>query len=202
MLVIRDSNENEVILNFLRGELDSERFSNNLLKVMKNLGLNKEIILNADLNDEKENFLRKNLLKEFRGYGKNVGLFANFPNIKKYKFAVADKDDLNKIKYINYSYWNKLSKGTSSPLVAAETIREGITIYNVSNDKFLDGTKKLLEGEKFPPCILLTSDYNTFIILEGHSRMTIYGLVQEKFTNIEVYILECDKVELDKWNGE
>ena len=202
MIILRNSNENEIILNFLLGEIRSERFGEKLLSIIKEKNIDIDIILNADLNNDLENNLRREILADFRGYGKNSGLFENFPKIKSYKFAVACKDDLEKIKYINYSYWEELSKGSFSPFVAAETIKEGIEIYGVSNKPFFKGAKELVNGKKFLPCILLTSDCEKYIILEGHSRMTVYGLEVDKFDNTEFYILECDEKELKKWNGE
>lgn len=202
MIILRDSSEDEFVLNFLRGEIESRRFSEKLYDILRKNEVSDDVVMNADLNNIEQNKIRKQLLGEFRGYGKNLELFENFPVIKSYKFAVANEEDLEKIKYINYSYWDKLSKGTFSPLVAAESIKEGMVVYNVSNEPFLEGIDYLIKGGSFLPCILLTSNYEQYLILEGHSRMTVYGLIKEKFDNVECYILECNENDLKRWNGE
>jgi len=191
----------EFVLNFLLGEINSVRFGDKLKDIIRNKGISIDIITSANLSDYEEKNIRKEILVDFRGYDKNIGIFENFPVIKSYKLAKAEKKDLKNIKYINYSYWDKLSKGTFSPLVAAESIREGNVVYNVSNEPFIEGVNYLLKGGKFLPCIFLTSNYKDYLILEGHSRMTVYGLVNEKFNDVECYVLECDYEDLKKWNG-
>ena len=201
MIILEKVDEAQVVLCFLCGELNSDRFSEKLKSSMEKLNLDCRIILNANLNDKKENDLRRQLLGEFRGYGKNEGLFKNFPEVEKYERAKFSIDELKKIKYINYSYWNELTDNTSSPLSAAENIRKGKVVYDVSNQPFLDGVEKLKQGRRFEPVILLTSDYDSFIILEGHSRMTVYALQSGIINEFEGYILKCDESKLKKWNS-
>lgn len=43
--------------------------------------------------------------------------------------------------------------------------------------------EKLLKFKKFPPIIVLTSNEEKYLIIEVHSRMTIYGLNPNKFVN-------------------
>lgn len=200
MIIVSDASKDDFILCFLQCEIDSERFCEGLKEALKSLDLDEKIVLQPDLTNEDENRGREKLLSLFRGYGTNEGLFKNFPNVKGYKRAVLDSKDLNSIKYINYSYWNELSNNTSSPLVAAENIKRGKVVYDVSNDAFIKGAEILEDGQVFKPMILLTSDFKEFIILEGHSRATIYGLKPHLFKNVECYILQCDEEELKNWN--
>jgi hypothetical protein len=127
-------------------------------------------------------------------------LFENYPDIIRWTFDECENDDINQIRYINYSYWNELSKNTRSPLIAADTIREGKEIYGVSNMPSINGVEYLEKGGTFSPIILLTSDNENFVILEGHSRMTVYGLVPKFFGGSKCYIGICDERSLKKWN--
>ena len=52
IIEIRESNEAEVILEFLKGEIKSNRFSENLNGVLKELNLDEKIITCADLNNK------------------------------------------------------------------------------------------------------------------------------------------------------
>ena len=55
MKKIRNTNESEMILEFLKGEINSNRFDNELIKVLEQLGLNRDIIINGDISNQEEN---------------------------------------------------------------------------------------------------------------------------------------------------
>lgn len=200
MKFIREASEDEVVFNFLAGEIESDRFNCELKETLSSFNLTETIITNADLTSERENNLRKEILGEFRGYGKNKDLFKNFPKIENYSLYEFSDDDLDNIYYINYSYWNELSSYTSSPIVAANNILKDKTVFDISNEPFLNGVKVLESGKIFPPMILLTYDYKSFIVLEGHSRITIYALKPEYFKNIKCFVLKCSKEDIENWN--
>ncbi|MBD5139017.1 MAG: hypothetical protein HDT24_06895 [Ruminococcus sp.] len=199
MNVLRTSSEDEMISEFLKAEYRSERFSEQIKKVMERLLLDDSIILFADLNNINENAARKRLLGEFRGYGLNRDLFENFPKEIQWSVCSFAGGDLNSIRYIDYSYWNELSQGTGSPLTAAQTILNGIEIYDQSNDGFVKAAEFIKGGGKFPRPILLTSDSEHFVIVEGHLRITAFALVPEKFNNIECFVGKCSGDDLGKW---
>lgn len=202
MRVIKQSDINEIVLAFLQGEIESKRFSAELTDALTKLNLDESLILKPDLNNEIENELRAKVLGEFRGYGKNEDLFENFPVVEECVLMEANFEDLNNIRYMNYSYWNELSNNTSNCLVAAKNIVNGKIVYDVSNQPFLSGVEFLKAGNKFKPLILFTADYQTYVVLEGHSRLTVYGLAPEHFKNVECYVIKCSKEDLKKWNGE
>ena len=199
MNILRTSSEDEMISEFLKAEYHSERFSEHIKKVMKELLLGESIILSADLNNMKENIARKKLLGEFRGYGLNRELFENFPNKIQWSLYNFVSCDLNNIRYIDYSYWNELSKGTHSPLIAAQTILNGIEIYNQSNAGFVKAAEFIKNGGKFLKPILLTADLEHFVIVEGHFRITAFALVPEYFNNVECFVGKCSNDDLKKW---
>lgn len=199
MNILRISSEEEMIAEFLKAEYHSERFAEHIKKVMKKLLLDESIILSADLNNTDENISRKKLLGKFRGYGLNRELFENFPNEIQWSLCNFVSRDLNNIRYIDYSYWNELSKGTHSPLIAAQTILNGIEIYNQSNTGFVKAAEYIKSGGKFLRPILLTSDSEHFVIVEGHFRITAFALVPEHFDNVECLVGKCSSDDLKKW---
>lgn len=199
MNVLRTSSEEEMISEFLNAEYRSERFSEQIKKAMKKLLLDESIILSADLDNTNENIVRKKLLGEFRGYGLNSELFENFPNEIQWSLCNFVSNDLDNIRYIDYSYWNELSQGTHSPLTAAQTILNGIEIYDQSNAGFVKAAEFIKSGGKFLRPILLTSDSEHFVIVEGHLRITAFALVPEHFNNIECFVGECSNDDLKKW---
>jgi hypothetical protein len=202
MKKIKLSNENEMVYEFLKMEIDSERFKKQIEAVLGEMLLNTDIITNGNIMSEKENALRIEILKRFRGY-KDEELFENFPANVEWMWTEFDREDISKIIYIEYSYWNEISNYTGSPLEAAKTILSGKTVYDVPNDSAIEGAKKLREGHKFPPLIFLTdASEERYIILEGHGRMTAYGLVPDLFENVSVLLGYCDYEDLNKWYGK
>lgn len=199
MNVLRRSSEDEMILEFLKAEYYSERFSECVKKVMRELSLDESIILSASLSNKDENDARKRLLGEFRGYGLNRELFENFPNHIQWNLCNFVSKDLSNIRYIDYSYWNELSLGTHSPLIAVKTILDGIEIYGQSNEGFLKAAEFIKSGGNFSRSILLTSDFEHFVIVEGHFRITAFALVPEHFNNIECLVGKCSNNDLKKW---
>lgn len=201
MKILRKSSEDEMILEYLKAECTSERFSEKVKEAMEMLGLDDSLVLEANLEDEIENANRKKLIAEFRGYGAGKKMFENFPTDFEWNLCSFSSADLESIRYIDYSYWNELSAGTHKPLAAAETIRNGQLIYGLSNDGFLCAAEYIKTHGGFPKLFFVTCDYKEFVIVEGHFRMTAYALVPECFCEVEVIVGKCNSEELKKWVG-
>ncbi len=190
MVILRDSSEDEMILAFLKSETDSKRFGARLAEVREKRGISENIIRSGDISSAEENSLRAGLLGEFRGYPDRE-IFENYPEDVSWKYVRFDADDLGRLRYVDYSYWNELSEGTSKPSVAAETIRKGIEIYGQPNRNFLDGAGFLDGGGSFPPLIVLICGDEKYIIIEGHCRATSYALRPDKFSGTHGYAGFC-----------
>ena len=196
---MRESSEDEMISEFLRAEYLSERFSGQIKTEMSKLLIDERMILSADIESAEENAKRKKLLAEFRGYSLNQEMFERFPAITEWSLCSFTRDDLEKIRYIDYSYWNELSAGTHMPMTAAETIRKGVSIYGQDNSGFMRAAEYIRSGGTFPRMFFLTSDFENYVIVEGHLRMTAYALAPEYFSQIEVIVGKCNGNELDNW---
>lgn len=199
MKILQKSSEEEMILRFLQAEYSSDRFCSKLMEIMGEHSIDKKIILCADLGCPAENAVRKRIMGLYRGYGLNEELFENFPTEIDWNLCCFYKEDLGKIQYIDYSYWNELSEGTRLPAQAAETIRNGRKIYGQSNDGFLRAAEYIKNGGNFADMIFLTSDFCRFVIVEGHLRMTAYALAPEHFDSIRCLVGQCSAAELNTW---
>ena len=198
MKIIRDSNENEMILDFLKGEINSNRFNKDLYKVLNELNINDNIIYNGNVNNNKENIIRLKIMNKYRGYP-NKELFENFPNIYEWKYMELNTNDIDNIYYIDYDYWNILSNNTSKPTIAAKVINSGKEVFDVSNKQYIDGLK-YLDNNKFPPIILITCNELKYLIIEGHLRMTVYGLEPSKLNNTYAYVGYCTIEDMKKYD--
>lgn len=162
------------------------------------MNVDSNIISKGDLSNEKDNSLRLKIMKKYRGYPDSL-LFENFPKILEWKLMKLDKNDINNIYYIDYDYWNLFSNNTSSPLEAVKNIKMGKEIFGVSNQPFLDGLE-YLKSNSFPPVILITCNDKRYLIVEGHSRMTIYGFDPTKLDGTYAYVGYCDSKDMKKYD--
>lgn len=198
---LKDVSEDEVIAVFLQAEIKSNRWSETLLKFLTASNQSRKILDNPDLQDHDQNTYRKKLLADFRGYGKNKLLFSHFPSDVRWGLYEMTKDELARVKYIDYSYWNKLSKTTRLPKVAVETIKEGTKIFDVSNEGFLKAAEAVKSGTSFPTLILVGKDKESdLVILEGHQRITAYFLSYEDMPSRLEVIIGYSK-DMDKWDS-
>lgn len=200
MKIIRQSNENEMLLEFLRGEIDSKRFGEMLKNTVKELGFSEDLIRNANLDNQVENERRKLIMEKFRQYPTG-DIFERFPKEIKWVYVEFEEGDIDKIFYINWSYWNEMSNYTSKPIEAAKSINKGVEYFNIPNDRYFNGLQSLENGKKFEPIIAITYNGEKIALIEGHSRMTVYGLKPEFFTGTFGYIGFCSKEEMEFYDS-
>lgn len=201
MELIKPSSENEMIAEFLKAELYSERFGDDILKILKKYNIDRNIIENPDPSSDKENEMRKKALGYHRGYGENRDYFRNFPENIRWEEAHLSPDDLKKVKYIDYRYWNKISGGSRLIQDAVNNIKAGIEVFKESNQRFFNVLQAISQGKKFPKIILVsTHKSGDLVILEGHVRLTAYlmkpRLLPKKLEAIIGYSPDFDKWDL------
>ena len=199
MKIIGQSSEEEMILEYLRAEISSKRFSDNVREAMKRLELDERIVLSANLQSDVENKKRRELLGSVRGYGRDESMFERFPVVTDWKLCSFSQNDMERIRYIHYSYWSELSGGTHRPADAAEMIRRGVCVYGQSNEGFIHAVSYIKNGGTFPKMFFLTADFEDYVIVEGHQRMTAYAMAPEYFKDIKVIVGKCDGEELKGW---
>ncbi|MFF2147133.1 hypothetical protein [Kitasatospora sp. NPDC058190] len=175
--VLGRSSEDEMVACFLNGELSSRRFGQNLRSHLAAAGQAEQLLTRPDLFDAGANFARRALLAAVRGYGENRDLFENFPAHVTWTRALLSTDEAVGVRYLDYSYWVELSGGSRRPTDAAARIRAGLRAFDVPNEPFVDAAQALIDGERFPPLILVGETQDNLVCLEGHLRLTAYALV-------------------------
>ena len=190
MEILKEVTEDEVTASLIKYNYHSFRFGKKLKSIIKKQDIDDNIIINPDIQNKKENQLRKKLMQSFDGSGVGGYLSKNFPNNIQWKLVKLNKQELQKIKYLNYSYWNELSNHKRYITEGVKTIKKGIEIFNQSNYIFLKAFEALKKGKIFPPPILVTKNENSdFVAIDGHLRLTSY-LFDPKYTpeDIKAYI--------------
>jgi hypothetical protein len=196
--ILNQVQEDEVIAEFLLAEINSDRFKEGILNALRDHDLN--LLIKPNLNDQTENKIRRDILGQTRGYGRNTDLFENFPKEVKWYKALFKKQDLKEVMYINYSYWNELSSNTRLPLQASKNIMNQIEVYEISNQGFLDINLVLKNGKVFPRLIFVSMNENSrIVVLEGHARLTAY-FIESEYIPDELEVLIGYSEKFSEWD--
>ena len=172
--------EDEFVASFLAGEIDSARFGDALLTLIREKGWDPSLVTDPRLGDAEECSCRRRLLAQHRGFGLDRELFEGFPTDVTWGRWRITRSELWSVLYINYSYWNVLSGGSRLPTDAAARILKGVAAYDVPNDGFMSAAQALREGVEFPELILVRPDSSARpVVLEGHLRITAYALAPD-----------------------
>jgi hypothetical protein len=186
---LRPSSEAEMVALFLRTELRSERWQDDLRALLERAGLPDRVVTAPDLGDDAQNQVRLRLLTEQRGYCTRTELFEDFPDDVCWQWMVITPAELARVRYIEYDYWVELSGGTRLAVDAAERIRAGVAPFGVPNDRVLAMAQAAAEGARFPPLILVTTGLgDDQVVLEGHVRLTAFMLAREWLPELEVLV--------------
>ncbi len=188
MRFVKKSSEEEMVLAFLKAEIDSPRFKKHIEDALSRMGYTRALIDNANLNDSVENHFRANCLV-FRGFKNNQMLFQGFPSNIIWERMSLSKKELGSLKYANYPTWINLSKGTR--LVAAGAKNIDIIQVAENTNANVKAVQKLVEtGVVFPELILVSKNKkDDLILVEGHTRATAYELAKDYLQDeIEVIV--------------
>src|SRR2546423_587358 len=93
--------EDEMVLAFLQGEIDSPRFGHLYSQILTASDLDRSVIDHPDLQSPGENHIRRELLRLVRDYGVNNALFTGFPPDVQWKQGRLRKPNLGDLKYAN-----------------------------------------------------------------------------------------------------
>jgi len=183
MQIIRQITDHEMVAEFLKAEVSSDRFSPEIIKYLLSNNLDKNILVNPNISDAKENIYRKELLKTYRGYP-DSHIFEGFPHDTKWYLVSISKDELLKVQYINWDYWLEISDNTRLPSVVAQNIKSGKLIKDKEINRFIAVSEILKSGKILPKLILITTDLNSkLVVFEGHVRLTAMALISDFLSN-------------------
>lgn len=173
MKYLGKSSADEVVLEWLRAELGSTRFSGDLKSSLKHNRESEAVITSPNLNSRTENKARLSILL---GYS-----WLDF-DLYKYSWQKIEfgQDDVRGLHYIDYSYWNELSENTREVGRAVQNVLDGKVVFDVPHDRFYDVANDFESGKEQPPIILISnSNSETSEIVEGHLRATGYVLARK-----------------------
>ena len=167
---------------FLKAEISSPRFGENVRKTMLLFNAKEAIITNPDITNKHENELRALVLGQCRGYRQNRDMFKEIPNGLTWYKAELSLSEIGDLRYVDYSYWNELTDGSHLVKAGVNNIRKDRIVYDVPNDRFLALADEIRNGQyDFEPIILWGQNIDSPLeILEGHLRATAFLLAGDR----------------------
>src|SRR5438552_1762330 len=110
---------------FLQAEVNSPRFSQEVLRLLARDHQDRRILDAPDVNSAQENTYRARLLGEWRGYERDADVFTDLPDDTQWFRAVLDRSDLERVLYIKDDYWIGFSGGSRLVKEAVARIHSG-----------------------------------------------------------------------------
>ncbi|GAA2590513.1 hypothetical protein GCM10010435_81470 [Winogradskya consettensis] len=165
----RPAAESEVVLAFLRGELESARFGDDVRRAVADAG-GLHLVRDPDLDSTEQNHARERALATTRGW-RDRELFEGFPATVDWYHGVLPPEVLSRVRYIDYSYWKELSRGSRRPTDVLATLRSGTLptwVREIGTDWCFDFTADTVDDL----IVMATPDLGELVLLEGHARMT------------------------------
>jgi len=189
MRIIGQSSEEEMVLAFLKAEVDSAEYPGSIERPLSMQGYTRAIIDNADLKNPRENRARVMCLSYHRGYKQNRLLFKGFPDDVTWQRASLRPGELGKAKYLNLSTWIKGSGGPRLVSDGAANLNKGL-LPDSLRTKIRTIEASLRAGQRLPELILAgRGDASALVLVEGHSRATAYALASADLPDaIEVIV--------------
>jgi hypothetical protein len=169
MRVIAPATEDDMVLAFLRAEVNSTRFSGPLLAAFADLGLDRALVDQADLSDAEGNLSRRQVLGAYRGY-RDEGVFGGLPDDITWSWAGLTPEELADVRYIHWEYWLEVSGGSRRPSDAIEQMRRE---WEAPGSDIREIADALTRGS-LPPEIVVVGvpPGERLVVLEGHVRLT------------------------------
>jgi hypothetical protein len=198
MAGFRPATEPEVVLAFLRAEIDSHRFGHDVRQALVGVG-GLGLVRSPDLTSEHENHARERALAAVRGW-RDSGLFEGFPEQVDWYHGVLPPDVLSRVRYIDYSYWRELSAGSRRPADVLATLRSGrlpTWVSELGTDWCFAFAAELAGVEAVDDLIVMaTPDLGKLVVLEGHARLTavFVGRLQDRLV-VRAYLGLSPQVE-------
>jgi hypothetical protein len=161
--------EAEMILAFVRAEVDSSRYGEYYRSLLNINGQSRDLMDQPNLSSDVENVARKGLLRSIRGYGANWTLFTGFPSDIEWRRVLLEPTDFETLRYARHETWVILSGGTRLVSVGARNLSGRADTQQVG-----EILAAMRNGACFAELIAVEAVDGSLILVEGHSRATAY----------------------------
>jgi hypothetical protein len=197
--ILRPASEAEVVAAFLRAEIESARWGDQLRDILRKDGVDESVLSHPDVEDAAANAYRAQVLDRHRGWLQRIGLFDGLPRDLEWTLVALTPEEVLAMRYIAWDWWLEISDGTRDPSVAADRIRCGLVPgADLDQDRAL---AERLRSPTPPPELIAIArpDLAKLVVLEGHVRLTAYALFPELLpAELDVFVGTSHQV--DCWS--
>ncbi len=198
MRILGPVDEAEVVATFLRGELESERFGEPIRDALARDGVPADVVTRPDLSDAGQNAYRRELLGGVRGWGRDEGMFRNFPADFAWASAALTRDEVASILYIDWDWWLTVTNGSRRPADAARKLRRKSPADVAWHEPI---ARRLVSGPPLPELVVVRAgEGERLVVLEGHVRLTAFALFPEALPDA-LRVLLGESAGLDRWTS-
>lgn len=189
MLELDPARECEVVLAFLKAEVESSRYRNHIARGLTSYGATRgELIDSADLNDARQNTVRAQILDSYRGFERRAYLFRGFPKSVEWRRVEVEPDDQELLRFIREENWLRFTHNSRKPQDLWKRIAAGDPEVQADpGSRVLAIRERLERGESFPELVAAEGEGGTLVVLEGNTRVTAYVGLEEK-RNIPMFV--------------
>ena len=177
MIELGAANEHEMILAFLKAEVDASRYHDliqDCLEYLAPYGFTRAgLIDEPNLSNQQQNDARIWILQTFRGYRQNKLLFSGFPLDAVWRRVAIEPHELDRLRYANEPHWLAFSDHTRRPSRMVANLSTD-KVPKEDADRVLAIRDAINRGHRFPELIAAEGQNDEIILLEGHSRATAY----------------------------
>jgi hypothetical protein len=172
MRVLGPATEDDMVLAFLRAEIESSRFADGVLAALAGMGLDRALVDQADLGDVDANLSRRRVLEVYRGprHGSDAGVFGGLPDDISWSWVALTPAELADVRYIHWAYWLEVSGGTRRPVDAIARMRHE---WDAPGDDVRKIADALARGSMPTEMVFVgLPPGRNLVVLEGHVRLT------------------------------
>lgn len=174
MIEIGPARESDVVLAFLKAEIDYSDQRQQIQEYLEVLGVTKqELIDEANRDNDYYSAMRAAVLEHFRGYLRRNGVFTRFPKSVDWLRVELEPADLGRLRYVRSEEWWPLSDETGRPQRVVDKIARR-EVPSSLVQKVAGIEERLKRGETLSELAAVEGPGNDLILIEGAHRTTAY----------------------------
>jgi hypothetical protein len=172
------ASEDEVVLAFLRAEVDPQKWGQDNERMLRDLGFDRVSLIDVtDLADARVGGIRKAVLGAVRGYDRDEALFTGFPRATTWRRVQVEPSDFHRLKCISKDErWSKLTAGTRLIQQAARNL----DAYPELAVRVRGAIRRIEQRLSVGELIMVETNSSDLILVEGHTRATAYAVLSDR----------------------